>query len=240
MKVLLNDPPRQRKEGPDGFVELSTLLKNSDIITLHVPLNRSGMDRTWHMVDDSFLNRVKKGALLINTSRGEVVDETALLKGKHQRRVSEVVLDVFESEPDIHPEWLDLATLVTPHIAGYSIDGKANGTTASVRAVSRFFDLGLDQWEPAAIPAPSHAEILADTAGKKPLEVLWEIYRQTYDVSADDRRLRADPAAFENLRGNYPFRREPTAYAVRLFQGYEEIISILETLGFSVLGDYCA
>jgi erythronate-4-phosphate dehydrogenase len=239
MKVLLNDPPRQRKEGPHGFVHLSELLENSDIVTLHVPLHRSGEDQTWHMVDDAFIQRVRKGAVLINSSRGEVVDETALLKGLRQDALSGAVLDVFEGEPEIRPELLERATLVTPHIAGYSIDGKANGTTASVRSVSRFFNLGLDHWEPETLPVPSPAEILADTSGKNQLELLWEIYRQTYDISADDQKLRADPGAFEALRGNYPPRREPPAHAVRLFQGYGEITSILEALGFSVLGDYC-
>jgi erythronate-4-phosphate dehydrogenase len=240
MKVLLNDPPRERTEGPQGFVPLNELLENSDIVTLHVPLHRSGQDRTWHMLDESFLRRLKKGAVLINTSRGEVVDEIALLKGIRQDVFSGVVLDVFEGEPEIRPELLERITLATPHIAGYSIDGKANGTKASVRSVSRFFNLGLDHWEPEALPVPAQAELLADTTGKKTLEVLWELYRQTYDISADDQRLRENPAAFESLRGSYPPRREPQAYAIRLFQGYEEITSILEALGFSVLGDYCA
>ena len=240
MKTLLNDPPRQRREGPGGFVELKELLANSDIITLHVPLSRTGQDPTWHMVDESFLQGVRKGAVLINTSRGEVVDGSALQQGIETEILSEAVLDVFENEPEIQPGLLELVTLATPHIAGYSVDGKANGTAASVRSVSRFFNLGLDHWEPESLPVPEHPEILADTDGKEPLEILWEIFRQTYDVSSDDRRLRADPAAFETLRGNYPPRREPPAYAVRLFEGYQEIISILEGLGFSVLGDYCA
>jgi len=240
MKTLLNDPPRQRREGPDGFVGLKELLSDSDIITLHVPLNRSGQDPTWHMVNESFLQQVRRGAVLINTSRGEVVDESALRQAIQVQTVSEVVLDVFETEPEIQPGLLELVTLATPHIAGYSLDGKANGTIASVRSVSRFFNLGLDQWEPESLPLPGHPEILADTSGKELLEILWEIFRQTYDISSDDRRLRADPSAFETLRGDYPLRREPPAYAVRLFQGYPEIISVLEGLGFSVLGDYCA
>jgi len=92
---------------------------------------------------------------------------------------------------------------------------------------------------PASIPAPDTAEILADTSACDQAELLWEIYKQTYDVSSDDRRLRSAPDTFENLRGDYPFRREPGAYAVRLFQGYPEIREILEKLGFDVLADQC-
>lgn len=240
MSVLLNDPPRQREEGPEGFVDLDELVQRSDIISLHVPLTRSGQDPTWHMVDGTFLQQVKTGAMIINTSRGGVVDEKVLREEISQKKLSEVILDVFEEEPEVSPDLLQMVTLATPHIAGYSLDGKANGTTVAVRSVSRCFGLGLDHWEPGSLPDPEPREILADASGRDPLEVLWEVYRQTYDVSADDRRLRADPSAFEKLRGSYPPRREPPAYSVRLFQGYPEIISMLEGLGFSVLSDFCA
>jgi erythronate-4-phosphate dehydrogenase len=240
MNVLLNDPPRMRREGAAGFVELDELLSRSDIVSLHVPLERSGADPTWHLVDEAFLQKVKDGVILFNTSRGEVADEKTLLQGMRQGKLSKVVLDVFEHEPDIHHELLEEVTLATPHIAGYSLDGKANGTTAAVRSVSRFFDLGQDHWKPENIPSPVPAEILADASQDDPAGLLWEIYRQSYDVTADDQRLRENPSAFEHLRGTYPPRREPPAFAVRLFQGYPEIRAVLEGLGFSVLSDYCA
>ena len=239
MKVLLNDPPRQRAEGGDAFVSLEELQAGADIISLHVPLNRGGLDNTFHLFDRDFLSSLKKGAVLINSSRGGVVDEQAVLDGIRLGRLSDVILDVFESEPQINLHLLDAISLATPHVAGYSLDGKANGTTMSVRAVSRFFGLGLDHWVPADIPQPESPEILADAASAEPTELLWEIYSQTYDIGADDRRLRADPGSFEALRGQYPFRRESTAYAVRLFQGYPEIREILEHLGFDVLSDSC-
>jgi erythronate-4-phosphate dehydrogenase len=105
--------------------------------------------------------------------------------------------------------------------------------------VSRFFGLGLDQWAPSSLPAPEAREILADAAGDDPLELLWEIYSQTYDIEADHKRLQADPHSFEAQRGQYPFRREPSAYAVRLFQAYPEVRASLEKLGFDVLADSC-
>jgi erythronate-4-phosphate dehydrogenase len=240
MRVLLNDPPRQRSEKNQPFVELDYLLKESDVLTLHVPLNRGGEDNTLEMVNDRFTESMKQGAVLINTSRGAVVQEEALLRSIENGKLSEVILDVFPEEPSIKPELLKAITLATPHIAGYSLDGKANGTTMSVRAVSRFFNLGLDSWVPASITPPPVTELLADAAAGNLYETLWEVYQQSYDVSSDDRELRSKPGAFEKLRGDYPIRREPPAYSVRLFQGYEEIRLKLEQLGFSVLSDHCA
>jgi len=236
---LLNDPPRERREGKAEFVSLEKLKAQADILSLHVPLNRGGEDNTYHLINREFLSSVKKGSFLINSSRGSVVDEEALLEGIRSGILSDVILDVFENEPDIRRDLLEALTLATPHIAGYSLDGKANGTTMSVRAISRFFGLGLDHWSPDNIPAPELPEILCDTSDTKLSELLWEIYSQTYDISSDDQRLRSAPENFEKLRGDYPFRREPAAYAVRLFQGYPELRSILEKLGFDVLSDQC-
>lgn len=240
MKVLLNDPPRERAEGPGGFVELEELQRLSDIVTVHVPLTREGPDPTWHLVSAAFLQQLKPGAVLFNTSRGEVIESKALVSAISEKQLSDVVLDVFEGEPEINRDLLQQLTLATPHIAGYSLDGKANGTAAAVQAVSRFFNLGLDHWVPKGLPVPDPSELLIDASRDNPQELLWEIYRQTYDITADDRRLREDPSAFEALRGSYPPRREPAAYSVRLFQGYKALTDQLEALGFSVLSDYCA
>lgn len=239
MRVLLNDPPRERAEGNAEFVSLEELKEHSDIITMHVPLNKGGMDNTFHLADSAFIDSLNHGTILINSSRGGVVDEAALLEGIRSGKLSDVILDVFETEPDINKELHEALAIATPHIAGYSLDGKANGTTMSVRALSRFFGLGLDAWTPASIPAPDLPEILADASDTSISELLWEVYGQTYDVSSDDQRLRKAPELFEQLRGAHPFRREPAAYAVRLFQGYPEIREILEGLGFDVLSDQC-
>jgi erythronate-4-phosphate dehydrogenase len=239
MKVLLNDPPRERTEGSDDFVSLEELKEQSDIISLHVPLNKGGLDNTEHLVNRDFLTHLKSGAILINTSRGAVVDEAALLEGIRSGKLSDVILDVYETEPIINQELLEVLTLATPHIAGYSLDGKANGTSMSVQAISRFFSLGLDDWSPATMPVPENPEILADASESDLYELLWEVYNRSYDPSSDDQNLRNTPDRFEILRGDYPFRREPTAYAVRLFQGYPEIREILEGLRFDVLSDQC-
>ena len=239
MRVLLNDPPRERAEGNAEFVSLEELKEHSDIITLHVPLNKGGLDNTEHLVNREFLTHLKSGSILINSSRGGVVDEAALLEGIRSGKLSDVILDVFENEPAINRDLLEALSLATPHIAGYSLDGKANGTTMSVQAISRFFSLGLDDWSPATMPAPQSPEILTDASESELYELLWEVYNQSYDVSSDDQNLRNTPDRFEKLRGDYPFRREPAAYAIRLFQGYPEIREILEGLGFDVLSDQC-
>jgi erythronate-4-phosphate dehydrogenase len=240
MNVLLNDPPRARSEGKEGFVSLRELLENADVVSLHVPLNRGGQDNTFQMVDARFIDQLKQGAVLINTSRGGVVSEEELIRGIKGGKISDAVLDVFRNEPEVDMELLNLLTLATPHIAGYSLDGKANGTGMAVRAVSRFFNLGMDAWEPEHITPPEQTLLLGDAASTGWMDLLTDIYRKTYDVSQDDKRLRDNPGAFESLRGDYPLRREPSAYSVRLFQGYPEIVDIFEALGFSVLADHCA
>lgn len=240
MNVLLNDPPRARSEGNEGFVPLKELLENADVVTLHVPLNNGGEDNTSRMVDARFIDQMKQGAILINTSRGGVVSEEELIRGIKGSKISDTVLDVFRNEPEVDMELLNLLTLATPHIAGYSLDGKANGTGMAVRAVSRFFNLGMDTWEPEHITPPEQTLLLGEAASTGWMDLLTDIYRKTYDVSQDDKRLRDNPGAFESLRGDYPLRREPSAYSVRLFQGYPEIVDIFEALGFSVLADHCA
>ncbi|MBN2699176.1 MAG: 4-phosphoerythronate dehydrogenase [Bacteroidales bacterium] len=237
MKVLMNDPPRERLEGKGAFVHLTELLAHSDIVTLHVPLNRSGADRTLHLVDHLFIDRMKDGAVLINTSRGEVADTESVRQGMLRGKLSDVILDVFENEPLIDAGLPGLLTLATPHVAGYSADGKANGTMMAVQSVSRFFNLGIDDWRPRDVPAPAQPMLSPGTSGADLYPLLWEIYRQTYDISEDDERLRENPHRFDELREQYPLRREPESYTVKLKNGSGEIGHKLRMLGFSVKED---
>ena len=236
MKVRLNDPPRERKEGKEGFVSLDTIRKESDIISFHVPLNREGPDRTYRMADRNFFRRLSKPVHLINTSRGPVIDEGALLSAIKNGTVQSCVLDVWENEPVIHPELLSSVDLATPHIAGYSTDGKANGTAMSVRAVSRFFGLGRDDWMPSDLPEPENNPLIIECKGLSELEILGNIYHQTYSIALDDRMLRDNLSAFEYLRGNYRLRREPSAFKVQLKNNkFETLTGKLEKLGFMIL-----
>jgi len=237
--VLLNDPPRENSEGSEKFTPLDELLAGSDIVSLHVPLNRDGTYRTLGLADSTFFNMIRDGAVLMNTSRGEVVDEAALKTALKDKQISAAILDVFSGEPVIDRDLMDLAWIVTPHIAGYSTDGKANGTSMSVRAVSRHFDLGMDGWEAEGVPDPDEKEIFAD-AGQAPLlEVVGAVHKMTYAIALDDRALRSNPAHFEQLRGKYRVRREPGAYNVRLFNDDGTTGHLLEQLGFEVIDDSC-
>lgn len=235
MRVLLCDPPRARREGEKAFVSLDEILAGCDIITLHVPLSREGEDATWHLFDAARLASLRPGQFLINSSRGPVVDNAALKAALQQKRLRGAVLDVWEGEPEPDRGLMDLLDIATPHIAGYSADGKANGTMASVRAVASVLGLPLTQWRPEEIPAPPQPlHFRLEAAGKSRQQVLSEALIHTYDPLADDRALRADPASFEQLRGDYPVRREPTAFTLDLQDGSPELAETLSAIGFTV------
>ncbi len=234
MRVYLNDPPRVRSEGLCGFVSLDSILRECDIITFHVPLNYEGIDKTFHLVDEKFLARVNQGTIIINTSRGEVADTPALKYAVKSHKIDGLVLDVWEHEPAIDRELLSLADIGTPHIAGYSADGKAKGTAMVVSALSRFFGLGIDNWEPEDIPLPEITEITIDCKHMDVEQVLCEAILATYKVDQDDHRLRASTDTFEKQRGDYPIRREFHAYTVRLINEHSDIKRMLMKMGFKV------
>ena len=235
MRVLLNDPPRARKEGQEAFTDLSTLIARSDIITLHVPLEKSGPDATWHLFDAKRIATLRKDQILINSSRGPVVDNAALKEALKAGAIKAAALDVWEGEPDFDRELQSLLDIGTPHIAGYSADGKANGTTAAVRTVAEVLGLPLADWTATGIPAPPQSpEFGIDAKGKTTQEVLTEAVLHTYDISADSDALLAEPGAFERLRGDYPIRREFTSFAVALKDGTPEMAEKLSRLGFKI------
>lgn len=234
MNVLLNDPPREREEG-GGFVSLDEILEKSDIITLHVPLSREGEDATWHLFDAGLLNRMKKSQILINSSRGPVVDNAALKSALKSHSIAGAVLDVWEGEPDLDPELVGLLDITTPHIAGYSADGKANGTAASVRTVSEVLGFPLTEWFPTQVPEPEMPlRFGIDALGKSLQEILSEAILYTYDVLGDSDRLRANLGSFEKLRGDYQIRREPSAFTLDLKGGTDDMARALKALGFKV------
>ena len=236
MEVLLNDPPRARREGAAGFCSLQEIIERADIITLHVPLTKEGEDATWHLFDAGRIAAMGKERILINSSRGAVVDGDALKAALASGQLKAAVLDTWEKEPDIDRDLLALLDIATPHIAGYSADGKANGTAAAVHTVSRVLGLPLAGWKPADIPqAPQPAVFTVDAAGKTCQEVISEAVLHTYDPSGDDALLRNDPAAFESLRGSYPVRREFTAFSVRLENGTPAGEAALSKLGFKTI-----
>lgn len=235
MKVLLNDPPRARKEGGDTFVGLDRIVAESDIITVHVPLEREGEDATWHLFDAERIAGLRPDQILINSSRGPVVDNKALKAALQAGAIKAAVLDVWEGEPDLDPELVNLLDISTPHIAGYSADGKANGTSMSVQYISRQLDLPLKEWKAEGVPAPVQTlEFELDAAGKTAQEALAEAILHTYDVRQDSDALRADLGSFEKLRGDYMIRREPSAFTVHLKNAPAGLAERMQKLGFEI------
>ena len=234
MKTLLNDPPRERREGSKGFVSLEEILEKSDIITLHVPLELTGRDRTLHLAGEAFLRSVRKEATLINTSRGEVVDPHALLRSLRSKRLLAAVVDVWEGEPRIDRQLLKQVSLATPHIAGYSTEGKANGAAMCVRAASRYFGFGIDNWSPANLPLPSESLIRTEAHGRQAEDLFPSVALKVYDITRDDEALRADPGGFETIRNHYPVRREFGAYHLHVSGAEKETVEMFKGLGFRV------
>ena len=183
MRVLLNDPPRADK-GEQGFVDLETIARECDVITFHTPLNREGTYATYHLVDEDFLFSLKRTPYIINSSRGEVVDTASLLAALSAGKVKDAIIDTWEYEPNISRELMEVALISTPHIAGYSADGKANATRMSLEALCEFF--GMEK----------NFSISPDEGPKD------------YDPTRDSEWLKASPEKFEWFRGNYPVRRE--------------------------------
>lgn len=239
-KVLLNDPPRAAKEGQRGFTSLDTLLEKSDIITCHVPLQKDGPYATYHMFDKERIAKLRKDQFLVNSSRGPVVDNAALKDALKAKSIAGASLDVWENEPNIDTELMDLLFTATPHIAGYSLDGKANGTTMSVQAIARKFNLPCKDWHVTDIPLPAQDVCFTiDVTGKTAAEIIQEAILYTYDIKNDDKRLRASVSTFEKQRSDYPVRREFPAFTVTLDGALtpeliEECVETLEEIGFNV------
>ena len=200
-KVLKNDPPRMAAEGPEGFCPLDYLLQNSNVVTMHVPLD----DTTRGMCDDSFFEKMRPGAIFINASRGEVVDDAALKRAI--QKLGPVILDTWNNEPDIDRELMDMVDIATPHIAGYSYQGKQNGTAASVRSLARFFGFEkLYEFFPKTEIQDLEA-VKLDLKGKLQGEIT-SVLQYNYPIFTDDFMFRMDPGSFEKLRTDYQYRRE--------------------------------
>lgn len=198
MHVLVCDPPLQKansqKLTANSYVSLDDIERRCDVITFHVPLTREGRYATWHLADDAFFRRLSRVPYIINTSRGEVIDNKALLKALEEGSVRDAVIDVWENEPHPDAALLEKVFIGTPHIAGYSADGKVNADNMVVDAICQQF--GLPHPEPIVPPTlPSDIHLTGS-----PLDL--------YNPMDDSRKLKAEPSFFEQLRNNYPLRRE--------------------------------
>ena len=234
MKVLLNDPPRERAEGSGTFVSIDKIKDEADIITLHVPLNINGEDATFHLGNETFLSTLKRKPFLINSCRGEVIETNAVKSALKSGQLAGFVCDCWENEPDIDLELLALTALATPHIAGYSKDGKATGTRMTVHAVSDFFALGLNNWLPEGVELPKHPVIGLDGTGMNEQDIISKAILSTYDIRNDDVLFRNNVSLFEQLRGDYPTRREYPAYTIIPVNVGNHVTEILNKLGFKI------
>ena len=238
-ECLVNDPPLKAQGGHADFVDLEAVLA-SDIITVHVPLEKEGEHPTFHLVDASFLSRLKPGAVFINTSRGSVVDNVALNRHLASGNDLTVVLDVWEGEPDIDASLLEKVALGTPHIAGYSLDGKVRGTEMIYRAACKYFDHPVE-WNAAADLPVTEPVDLDSNKNDAFVETSRAVFC-SYDVRQDDERLRKllslrpeeRPAYFDRLRKEYPVRREFSKTDVVRGAINNQLELMLRGLGFAV------
>lgn len=240
VRTLLCDPPRADR-GETGFLGIDELIRQCDVISCHVPLTRDGAHPTRHLFDAARLATLRQGSWLINSSRGPVIDNGALLELLRRRSDLQVALDVWENEPLVDPQLVQLCALATPHIAGYSLDGKLRGTAQVYQALCRFLE----------VPATLTLEQLAPRSGAGTWQVeagtpedwaLTRALRLVYDVRDDDARLRAmlavaasDEASregFDRLRKDYPLRRECNLLHVSTAVSEPQVARRLMAAGF--------
>lgn len=229
LSILKNDPPLEEADRaagrPAAFLELYELLRQSDVVTCHVPLTRRGAHPTWHLIGEDELAAMRPEAWLINTSRGAVIDNAALLRAldRPDEGPGAVVLDVWEDEPSPLEELVARVDIGTPHIAGYSYEGKVAGTVMLLEALARH--LGVRVPETDGIVDTSVLFAGAPDPGLPETEWLDQLVRRMYDIGVDDRRMRSRwPAAgeagpyFTRLRRAYPKRRTFGAFRIQTAQ----------------------
>lgn len=235
MKIFKNDPPLERA-GVSGFLPLSDVLE-ADIITFHIPLNKGGIDNTVHLLGVDELSKLKENTILINASRGAVVDNTALLSALEGKSLT-VVLDVWEEEPDINTELLCKIKYGTPHTAGYSLEGKINGTTMMYNSLCSYLSK-TPVWKPD-MPIPENSIVKMDTSAEAESEI-FRLFDLVYDIREDDKRLREifkagnKSAYFDKLRKDYPLRRELSNYTAIVDGTNTQLTSILKALRVRIM-----
>lgn len=237
MPTLLCDPPCKRLTGNREFVPFEQVVAESDIVTFHVPLNVGGQDNTVHLVNDQFFSMVKKGAILINTSRGAVIDEQSLCV--HRHLLGGLVMDVWNNEPNIDTDVVSHTDIATPHIAGYSYDGKLRGTEMLYQAACTYFGR-VAPWSPFSNCSEDGLPELISPDKRDPVA---DAVQKVYPIYDDDCRLRNLSGCdkreygvmFDQLRKNYPKRREFLRYSIDAHTYPLDVCSSLKALGFNLI-----
>jgi len=215
MDVCLNDPPLQRQTGDAKYLPLEKLY-DCDFITFHTPLTFEGQDKTYHLADEKFFKSLKDRCVFVNASRGAVVDSEALMSAVKSGRLRAVILDVWENEPDIDIKLLQMVDIGTPHIAGYSLDGKIAGMIMIYKATCEYFDVELKFGIEDFLPEPAVPELRITPNISNDQDALLGAVQKIYRIDRDDARLRRvldKPTEnrgkyFDSLRKNYQVRRE--------------------------------
>lgn len=229
MRVLLNDPPRQLTEPNNvSFVDLEKIQKEADFITFHTPLSKYGEHSTFHLANQDFFRNLTKKPFIINSARGSIIDTNAIKEALKNKIIAGAIIDCWEKEPTIDLEYMNMVDIATPHIAGYSADGKANATIMSLHSLADFWQLPTAPINRIKIPEISNPIINYDNiAGNKLAAAL--LY--TYNPIDDMNRLINSPDKFKQHRADYPLRREYKAYKIENIHNSQEEI-VLKKLGF--------
>lgn len=227
---LLYDPPRAKQEGNGAFASMQEIAEQCDILTFHVPLTYEGEQATYHMANDAFFSSLAKKPYFINASRGAVHDTPALLRAKREGKIEEMIIDCWESEPNISQELLSETLIASPHLAGFSADGKANGTRMCLEAISKEFNIDIPDLNTLTQPAKPKDPVI--DLNSFPNERLENAILSTFSPLYEDQRLKGNPSLFEYLRTHYDNPREFAAYTV--IHASPEEQSILKALGFCV------
>jgi erythronate-4-phosphate dehydrogenase len=241
MTVVQNDPPLLRETARSDQYRPIDEVMDCDFITLHTPLTREGEDATYHLADASFFERMKDTAILINASRGAVVDCDALDTALREKTIAGAALDVWEGEPCIDTELMNLTLMATPHIAGYSYEGKVNGTVQVYEQICEWINAEAT-WDVAPLmPAPEVPELTIDATGRSDQDVISEAVFAVYPIDRDDRDMREAHAdgdddtrrqRFDALRKGYPVRREFSYTTLKLKSASEGLKQALSGLTF--------
>jgi len=241
MRVLLNDPPKYNRTKNKKYLSFKKF-SDADIITLHIPLTFRGKYKTFHLIDEEFLSTIKPGTILINTSRGAVIDEKMLIK--FRKKLGGLIIDVWENEPEINIELLKTTDIGTPHIAGYSLDGKFNASYIVYKKLCKFLEIRPNIKKNDVFPEINEKKdvlIIQNDIFNTLCRTILQIYNPLNDHKNLFRMIGFEPRArrkyFEDLRRNYPVRREFPNYVLRMsdrLSSLQKLVEIFRSLGFKI------